>query len=42
MISIRKGIEKSLNIVAARTLFDYVTPRTGAEYLAKLGVKPPG
>lgn len=40
MISIRKGIEKSLNIVAARTLFDYVTPRTGAEYLAKLGVKP--
>ena len=40
MIPIRKGIEKSLNIVAARTLFDYVTPKVGAEYLAKLGVKP--
>ena len=40
MITVRKGIEKSLNIVAARTLFDYVTPKVGAEYLAKLGVKP--
>ena len=39
MQTIRKSIEKSLNIVAARTLFDVVTPRVGAQYLEKLGVK---
>ena len=37
--TIRKGIEKSLNIVAARTLFDVVTPQLGAEYLERLGIK---
>ena len=40
MVPIRQGIEKSLNIVAARTLFDVVTPQVGAEYLVKLGVNP--
>ncbi|MBO4562058.1 MAG: transglycosylase domain-containing protein [Clostridia bacterium] len=40
MIPIRRGIERSLNIVAARTLFEYVTPQVGAEYLIKLGVNP--
>lgn len=36
--TIRRGITSSLNVVAARTLFDYVTPEVGASYLAKLGV----
>ena len=40
MIPIRRGIERSLNIVAARTLFEYVTPQVGAEYLVRLGVNP--
>ena len=40
MMPIRRSIEKSLNIVAARTLFDVVTPPVGAEYLIKLGVNP--
>ena len=40
MMPLRRGVERSLNIVAARTLFDVVTPSLGAEYLVKLGVKP--
>ena len=40
MVPIRQGIERSLNIVAARTLFDVVTPQVGAEYLVKLGINP--
>lgn len=39
MQTVRVAIEKSLNIVAARTLFDCVTPRVSAQYLEKLGVK---
>ena len=40
MQTLRRGVEKSLNIVAARTLFDWVTPQVGASYLESLGVKP--
>ncbi len=38
--TLRRGITSSLNIVAARLLFDTVTPQVGAEYLKKLGVSP--
>ena len=38
MCSIRRGVASSLNIVAARTLFDYVKPERGAKYLELLGV----
>lgn len=40
MMSVRRAIERSLNIVAARTLFDVVTPTVSAEYLIKLGINP--
>ncbi len=36
--TLRRGVTSSLNVVAARTLFDYVTPQVGAAYLANLGV----
>lgn len=38
IIPIRRGVASSLNIVAARTLFDIVTPDLGAKYLERLGV----
>lgn len=38
MRTIRRGLTSSLNIVAARLLFDYVTPQVGASYLNKLGI----
>lgn len=40
MMTLRRGVTSSLNIVAARTLFDVVTPQVGAQYLIKLGVNP--
>ena len=40
MMPLRRAIERSLNIVAARTLFDVVTPSASAEYLIKLGINP--
>lgn len=40
MMTIRRAVERSLNIVAARVLFDVVTPAASADYLVKLGVKP--
>ena len=39
LVPIRRGIEKSLNIVAARTLFDVVGPERAARYLENLGIK---
>lgn len=36
--TLRRGITSSLNIVAARLLFDTVTPQVGASYLAKFGI----
>ena len=36
-VTMRRGIMSSLNVVAARTLMDYVTPAVGARYLALLG-----
>ena len=36
--TIRRGVTSSLNIVAARTLFEYVTPQVGKEYLMKMGI----
>ncbi|MDL2257786.1 transglycosylase domain-containing protein [Eubacteriales bacterium OttesenSCG-928-K08] len=36
-ITIRRGIVSSLNVVAARTLFEWVTPEVGAQYLINLG-----
>lgn len=38
LCTIRRGVASSLNIVAARTLFDYVKPERGARYLELLGV----
>lgn len=38
IIPIRRGIVSSLNIVAARIVFDIVTPERSAEYLEKLGI----
>jgi penicillin-binding protein 1A len=40
MIPMRRGVASSLNIVAARTLFDCVTLEKSAEYLTLLGIKP--
>ncbi|MBR0135018.1 MAG: transglycosylase domain-containing protein [Clostridia bacterium] len=40
MMPLRRGVASSLNIVAARTLFDYVTLPVSAEYLVKLGINP--
>lgn len=39
-ITVRQGIIESLNIVAARTLFEYVTPQASQQYLVNLGVDP--
>lgn len=36
--TIRKGVVNSLNVVAARTLFEYVTPAMSVEYLNRLGL----
>ncbi|MDO4564613.1 MAG: transglycosylase domain-containing protein [Clostridia bacterium] len=36
--TIRDGLIKSLNVVAARTLFEYVTPSVSVEYLNRLGL----
>lgn len=36
----RRGLTSSLNIVAARALFDIVTPEVSAEYLQNLGIDP--
>ena len=36
----RRGLTSSLNIVAARALFDIVTPEVSAEYLQELGIDP--
>lgn len=36
--TLRRGLTSSLNIVAARLLFDSVTPQVGASYLAKFGI----
>lgn len=38
--TIRKGITSSLNIVAARTLVDYVSVDTSYDYLMALGISP--
>ncbi|MBR0136537.1 MAG: transglycosylase domain-containing protein [Clostridia bacterium] len=38
LCSIRRGVASSLNIVAARTLFDYVVPERSAKFLELLGV----
>lgn len=38
--SIRKGLISSLNIVAARILYDYVTPEVSVRYLTELGIDP--
>lgn len=37
-VTIRRGVVSSLNVVAARTLFEYVTPATSTDYLANLGI----
>ncbi|MBR4435222.1 MAG: transglycosylase domain-containing protein [Clostridia bacterium] len=39
LISMRRGVASSLNIVAARVLFDYVTVERSAKYLEQLGVE---
>ncbi len=39
-VTIRSGIRSSLNIVAARTLYRWVTPPIGKDYLIKMGVDP--
>ncbi|MEL7609047.1 MAG: transglycosylase domain-containing protein [Bacillota bacterium] len=39
-ITVREGVIQSLNIVAARTLFEYVTPQVSQQYLVNLGVDP--
>ena len=36
--SVRRGIASSLNIVAARLLFEVSTPEQSAEYLMSLGI----
>lgn len=40
MMPLRRGIASSLNIVAARVLFDHVTLEKSAEYLVSLGINP--
>lgn len=39
-VTVRRGIVSSLNVVAARTLFEHVTVATSREYLINLGVDP--
>ncbi len=36
-VTVRRGIVSSLNVVAARTLFEYVSPEVAAEYLVNMG-----
>lgn len=36
-ITVREGLVNSLNVVAARTLYDIVWPEVSAEYLSRLG-----
>lgn len=36
-VTIRRGLMSSLNVVAARTLMQYVTPRISAEYMYLMG-----
>ena len=38
--TLRRGIISSLNIVAARTLYEWVTPEVSRDYLINLGVDP--
>ncbi|HWQ57598.1 MAG TPA: transglycosylase domain-containing protein [Clostridia bacterium] len=38
LISMRRAIVSSLNVAAARTLMEYVTPAVAAKYLVNLGV----
>ena len=38
LVTIRRGVVSSLNVVAARTLMEYVTPEIAAKYLVNLGV----
>lgn len=37
-VTIRRGVTSSLNIVAARTLFEHVTTATSKQYLVNLGI----
>ena len=39
-ITVREGVIQSLNIVAARTLFEHVTLQKSQQYLVNLGVDP--
>ncbi len=39
-LSIRQGIVSSLNVMAARTLMERVSPEVGAKYLTNLGANP--
>ncbi len=39
-VTIRRGVMSSLNVVAARVLYDYVTPSVAANYLYQLGADP--
>ncbi len=39
-VTIRRGIVSSLNVVAARTLYERVQPEVGAKYLESLGANP--
>lgn len=40
IVSMRRALVSSLNVSAARTLMEYVTPATAAQYLVNLGVDP--
>lgn len=40
LVSVRKGVTSSLNIVAARVLFDTVGLETSQQYLVNLGIDP--
>lgn len=39
-LSIRQGIVSSLNVMAARTLMEWVTPQVGAQYLLNMNAYP--
>ncbi|MDR1619056.1 MAG: hypothetical protein LBS18_00105, partial [Clostridiales bacterium] len=39
-LSIRQGIVSSLNVMAVRTLYEYVTPEVGAQYLINMDAVP--
>ncbi len=40
LVTVRRGVVSSLNVVAARTLMEEVTPSLAAKYLVNLGVDP--